>query len=103
MAGQFAVAAQIEDRLHQRLTEMPHPDVIDADAGGQRIVGRADPQRQGFAAASALCLVTWRQTFVALGRLLMLLLRGRELQRFVASLPGKEHWPPQSPGAVDRL
>ena len=48
-----ALAAEVEDRRHQRLAEVPHPDVVDGDAGRQRMPRIGHPAGQRRAAAGA--------------------------------------------------
>ena len=48
MRWRGALAAEVENRGHQRPTEMPGPDVIDENARGERIPPVGDPVGQGF-------------------------------------------------------
>ena len=71
MARSFAIPAEIEDRVHNRSAEMPHPDVIDGHAGSQRILPSGHPLSQSAPAASALIRVHRAQgrVFGAIGRM----------------------------------
>ena len=53
MGRRAAVAAEVVGRGHQGCAEVPPPEVIDRDAGGQRIGPVGDPARQGGAPARA--------------------------------------------------
>src|SRR5262249_52929307 len=49
----LTVAAEVADTFHQGAVEVPQPDVVDGDAGGQRVVAGGQPARQGETAAGA--------------------------------------------------
>ena len=42
MRGRAAASAEVAGRRDQRLAEMVHPDAVDDDPAGERIVGRGD-------------------------------------------------------------
>src|SRR5438128_666443 len=53
MARSLTAAAEVKRGLNERSAEVPAPEVIDGDAGRQRVLGVGDPAGQGSPAARA--------------------------------------------------
>ena len=82
----FRPPTKIGYRIDERLAEMPHPNVIDGDAGRKRIARIGNPTRQGSAAARTCRRVRAATLRIGLGGTLQRL--ERHMQRRV-SLAGR--------------
>ena len=52
MGWLFAEDAEVAGRSHQALPEVPAPDAVDDDSGGERVVRSNDRSRQFYSAAA---------------------------------------------------